>query len=345
MSTTDAVERRHHELEDADVGSTHPTSGGTPDRRWADRSWLARLRAGLLVAYGIVYVWWFFTYGVIIDRISVGVSVVVFLLIAHIGKPWREWARLPLDLGLYALMWFLYDETRGAADRVGLPLQVDSVIIIDRVIFLGVDPTVWLQQQFATSTVRFYDVIASIAYFSHFIVPVIVVAVLWVANRRQWIRFMKRFATMLTIACVMFVLLPTAPPWMAAGGSRRIPLDSLPELRRGASRGWTHLGFEGFVHTWISGRDWANPTAAMPSLHAAFSLFVVVFFFPAVQSWRWRVVMLMYPLIMGLSLVYLAEHYVIDVLAGWAVIGVSFLVWNRIERRRTTTEAEGEASS
>ena len=31
-------------------------------------------------------------------------------------------------------------------------------------------------------------------------------------------------------------------------------------------------------------------------------------------------------------LVYLAEHYVIDVLAGWAVVGASFWIWARLER-------------
>jgi hypothetical protein len=29
--------------------------------------------------------------------------------------------------------------------------------------------------------------------------------------------------------------------------------------------------------------------------------------------------------------VYFAEHYVVDVLAGWAVVGASFALWNRVE--------------
>ena len=43
--------------------------------------------------------------------------------------------------------------------------------------------------------------------------------------------------------------------------------------------------------------------------------------------------MLVYPLVMGVALVYLAEHWVIDVLAGWAVVGMSFALWAVIERR------------
>jgi len=42
----------------------------------------------------------------------------------------------------------------------------------------------------------------------------------------------------------------------------------------------------------------------------------------------------LYPLAMGVALVYLAEHYVVDVLAGWALVGLSFALWGRVERRR-----------
>lgn len=291
------------------------------------------IRRFLLGAYGIVYLAWFFEYGVIIDRVSVSLSVALFLVIGHIGKPWRDWLFLPVGLLLYATMWFVYDETRGAADRIGLPLQVESVRNIDRFLFFGADPTVWLQRNFHRDNVGTQDVIASIAYFSHFIVPVAAIALLWINNRAQWARYMRRLATVLGLACVMFVLLPTAPPWMAAGGDRRIRLDALPPLERSADRGWSYLGFDGFVHVWVDGRDWSNPVAAMPSLHAGFSLFIVMFFLPMVQRRSLRVAMALYPIVMAWSLVYLAEHYVIDVLAGWAVVVFSFWIWAKIERR------------
>lgn len=296
------------------------------------RGWIARVRVALLIAYGLAYLAWFLEFGILIDRVSVVLSLAVFVAIGHIGRPWRTWLRLPLDLALYAAMWVAYDETRGAADRLGMPLQVESVRNIDRAMFFGADPTVWLQRTFLTREVGVHDVIASIWYYTHFVVPVVVIAVLWVQNRALWSRFMRRFATLLAIACAGFILLPTAPPWMAAGGSREIPLDALPELRRTAGNGWRHIGLDGFVHVWIDGRDWANQVAAMPSLHAAFALFVVVFFWPMTGP-RWvRMLLLIHPIGMGVSLVYLAEHYVIDVLAGWAVVGMSFWMWSAIER-------------
>lgn len=58
-----------------------------------------------------------------------------------------------------------------------------------------------------------------------------------------------------------------------------------------------------------------------------------------------RVAIASYPIDMGWLLVYLAEHYVIDVLAGWAVVVVvSFWLWagteHRWERRRSEFERE-----
>lgn len=306
------------------------------------QSGLTASRRVLLAGYAVGYVIWFWRYGLIIDRISVLISVAVLLVIAHVGRPWRSWRRLSIDLLLYAAMWIGYDETRGVADRIGMPLQVESVRNIDRALFFGTDPTVWLQAEFySRSEVRWYDVLASLVYYSHFVVPIAVIATLWIWKRDEWVRFMKRFATTLAVACSCFILLPTAPPWMAGGGDRKIRLHALPSLRRPAGRGWTHLGFESFVHAWETGRDWANPVAAMPSLHAGYSLLITIFFWSKLRTQRVHgrslgglaYVLVVYPLTMGVALVYLAEHYVVDVLAGWAlVIGVCWL-WSWIEHR------------
>jgi len=292
------------------------------------------VRAVLVVSFGVAYVDWFRRNGIIIDRISVIISISVLLLLGHVGRPWYRWRQLPVDLALYSAMWLAFEETRGVADRLGFPLQVESVRNIDRALFVGADPTVWLQRRFySPDVIRWYDVVASVVYYTHFVVPVAVIVVLWMANRYEWVRLMRRFATVLFVACVSFVVLPTAPPWMAAGGDRTIRLDALAPVARPTGRGWQHLGLDTFVHAWETGRDWANRVAAMPSLHAAFSLLIVVFFLPRVRGWWWRRLVLAYPVTMAAALVYLGEHYVIDVLAGWLLVGCSFALWGWIERR------------
>jgi hypothetical protein len=317
--------------------------------RTAGIGW-ARIRWSLIGAYIVAYVWWFFANGIIIDRVSVLWSFAIFLTVASVGRPPREWMRSAGDLGVFVAMWLAYDESRGIADGLGMPIQVESVRNLDRLLFFGADPVVELQAAFhrteiaerivngeivlrTVTDVQWYDVVGSFVYYSHFIVPPIVIGALWLINRHQWVRYMRRFATLLFGACVMFVLLPTAPPWMAAGGTNRVGLDlaALPPLSRHTGVGWRYVGLGSFVEAWDTGRDWANQVAAMPSLHSAFALFVVVFFWPWVQNPWARAAMLAYPLAMAVVLAYFAEHYIVDAVAGWLIVGTVFWLWNRIE--------------
>jgi membrane-associated phospholipid phosphatase len=58
-----------------------------------------------------------------------------------------------------------------------------------------------------------------------------------------------------------------------------------------------------------------------------------VFLWPLVRR-RWRPLLIAYPLVMAFSLVYSAEHYLFDILLGWAVTAVLTVVVGRWERRR-----------
>lgn len=292
-----------------------------------------RVRTVLVIAYGIGYVVWFVTEGLIIDRISVTISAALLLVLAHVGRPLRIWRRLLTDVALYVVMWLAYDESRGLADRIGLSLQVNSVRNIDRFVLFGHDAPVVLQTHFYDPQhVRWYDVAGSWVYFSHFWLPVAVLVTLWIRNRHQWVRFMRRMASLLFVACAMFVLVPTAPPWMAGGGDRQIRLDAIDPVQRISARGWRAIGLGGFAHSWEIAQGWSNRVAAMPSLHAGFALFMVVFAFPWISQRFGRVALLGFPAAMALTLAYFGEHWLIDAVAGWALVGLVFLAWNHIER-------------
>jgi len=70
----------------------------------------------------------------------------------------------------------------------------------------------------------------------------------------------------------------------------------------------------------------------MPSLHAAFSLFLAVFLLPRVPR-RWRPLLFAYPLAMVFTVLYCAEHYLVDVLAGWTYVLATFALVGVAERR------------
>ena len=56
--------------------------------------------------------------------------------------------------------------------------------------------------------------------------------------------------------------------------------------------------------------------AAVPSLHAAFSLLIAITLWPRKRKWL-RPLVALYPLAMAFSLVYAGEHYFSDILLGW----------------------------
>jgi hypothetical protein len=295
-----------------------------------------RVRVVAMGACTVAYLWWSRVHGLVTDRISAGVAVGVFLVCAFAGKPWRRWGQVAGDAVCYAGMWFAYESTRGAADGLGMPLQLDAVRTIDRILFLGAQPTEWVQRHwYEAGEVRWHDHVLSLVYYSHFVVPVMAVAAVWAVSRTMWVRYMRRFATVVVTGCVMFVLLPTVPPWMAS--DERFGYGVGEPLVRHVRRGVLDLGFTGFVHDWKVALDWSNVVAAMPSLHAAFSLFVVVFFLPMVRR-GWRFLLFAYPLAMAFALVYFAEHWVIDVLVGWALVAASFAAWHHIERAARTRD-------
>jgi membrane-associated phospholipid phosphatase len=292
------------------------------------------VRMAAMGVYAVVYVIRIRTNGLIVERIPVAISVGIFLLCAFAGKPWRRWTILLLDAFLYAAMWFSYEMTRGAADHLGFPLQLESVRNIDRALFAGYDPNVWVQRKlYHADDIRWYDNVASVVYYTHFIFPVIALAVVWAISRVQWVRFMRRFASLLAVSCLMFVLMPTVPPWMASEKYHKLaPLAT----RNSAitSRGFSDLGFHHFVTGWQRALDWGNAVAAMPSLHAAFALFVPAFFLPLIKPVWLKALVLVFPVMMLTSLVYLGEHWVIDGLVGWALVWATFRFWAWFEARQ-----------
>ena len=312
------------------------------------------IRLALMFEFLFVYLWWLRVRGLPIDRISVAISVALFLLCAFVGKTWRTWGILLLDCAFYCVMWLAYERTRGAADdgvsvfglfQIPKQLQVESVRNIDRALFFGNDPNAVLQEHFWGKIVRWYDVVASTTYMTHFVLPIVAMAVLWAISHRQWVRFMKRFSTLLVIACLMFIIIPTVPPWMAT--SPKFPYQLFGEVHRDAGRGFRHLGFYGFTNDYKVQLSNGNGVAAMPSLHSSFALIVPAFFLPWIRPKWLQALVLLFPVMMLASLVYLGEHWVVDGLVGWAITGGAFWFWNRMERHtrvRRSNRARGALS-
>lgn len=247
--------------------------------------------------------------GVPTDRGSLLLIVVAGLGITCLGRGWAAFRRVLLDWLPFTAALIAYDYSRGLSRRVGAPLHMADIAGIDRSAF-GAVPSVVLQRRFLDAgTVHWYDAVATLVYTSHFLATPVLAAVLWLSNRDVWLAFVRRVIALAVAGLITYVSFPAAPPWYAS------KKHVIGPVIRATSRGWTWLHIDHAGNLLQEGQLAANPVAAMPSLHTAYATIIALFVLGRLRS-RWRLSVLTYPAVMALALVYLGEHYVVDVVAG-----------------------------
>jgi hypothetical protein len=107
------------------------------------------------------------------------------------------------------------------------------------------------------------------------------------------------------------------------------------DIQRTTVRGWRVVGLDTADKVLSKGQASVNLTAAIPSLHTAYALLVTMALWPLLGRWG-RTFAALYPAAMTFTLVVGGEHYVVDVLVGWAYVVVVHLVLDRWEQRGVT---------
>lgn len=296
--------------------------------------------------------------GLAFDRTRLIVLLCLGLLAASIGR--RRAITVFIDWLPFALILLFYDWTRDVAVWLGMPTQWHLAPDIDHAIF-GVNPTVWLQEHLKHASPPWWEIITSVVYMSYFIVPYAVAAVLWLRDRAAWRRYAACFVATTFLALVGYSLVPAAPPWAAArcaavevadhphdplcmytttpvtSGGLLGPVapthpDAAPYVERISSRGWDFLNIHAASNFVQVGQGKSNLVAAIPSLHAGLTMLLALFMWPRVRALG-KALFLGYALAMAFTLVYTGEHYVFDILLGWALAAVVIIAYRLIDRR------------
>jgi PAP2 superfamily len=318
--------------------------------------WVAVIAWAGVVAYRTV------TDGFAFNRELLLLYICTGLAAASIGQG-RRVLYVVRDWLPFALVLVAYDLSRGAATLIGRPTMWHWQADTDRWLFFGAMPTVWLQERLKLPHPPWWEVIFSTVYMSFFILPYVVAAVLWLRDREEWKAFVRLFVGLSFAGLVIYALLPAAPPWAAArctaddvaggpsgpecmfGSARGVPdgglLGAMQSSRDGANewierivtRGWGNLHLHSASALIDQGQASVNLVAAIPSLHAGLTAAVSAFLWRRVHR-KWRPLLVVYPLVMAFTLVYTAEHYVIDILLGWALAAAVVMASNRYEARR-----------
>jgi membrane-associated phospholipid phosphatase len=241
-----------------------------------------------------------------------------------------------VDWAPFLLALWVYDLVRGYADGAVLGVQYAPQIRLDELFGGGVVPSLWLQQHLwhGSASVRWYDYLTWVVYISYFFGTTAMLVALWWRSRGLFWRFAANVLVLSLAGCLTFFLYPSDPPWLAA--QRGYIIGSIGRLIGPIG---AHIPVISGATLWEKGTRYANPVAAMPSLHAAFTLLIALFLVMRIRS-RWRHLLWLYPLAMTFALVYSGEHYVVDVLAGWLyAVAVYFGIEWAIERYQSRTGA------
>lgn len=295
---------------------TPPAAEVRPDRR---RLLRVALWAVLAAAFAATCV----EDGLPTDRVVLLGWVLAGLVVHALCAGWRRLVRLVVDWFPLAAALLAYDQTRGLADGFGFPVHVTEPAAVDRWLGGGVLPTVWLQQHL---TAEWWQALAALVYGSHFVVTPLVLGILWVRDRQRWARYARLVVALSAAGLLTYVLYPAAPPWLAAKEHVIEPVHRL------SGSGWQALGLPRARALLEHGQGQVNQVAAVPSLHTAFAVLVVLVLLPFTRRVWLRVALVGYAVLMPLVLVWAGEHYVVDTLLGTLYAVAAVLLVPRAER-------------
>jgi membrane-associated phospholipid phosphatase len=255
-------------------------------------------RPGPLVAVSVAYL--VLVSGVMIWRgISVSPDYLLLLMVPVALLSGRFFAFLR-DWVPFVALFLGYEALSGIAPKLGIKPQIGSMVHIERELFAGRDPSEVLQRHFGG--LHWLVIVCTVIYFCHFLFPVAVGMVLWLVDRTQFLRFIVAVLAMSFAAFVFFLLLPTAPPWYAHN------LGLLPGVHD-----LVHGTLPSAISPYFQRLD-ADTVAAFPSLHAAYPTLGALALWQV--SRRTAAVMVPWCLAVWFSVVFLGQHYVIDVAGG-----------------------------
>jgi membrane-associated phospholipid phosphatase len=257
---------------------------------------------------------------------SAGIAPVALAVAAPRSRS-RDAALCGLQMWAYLAAYEMpFDDRERLRERV----HVRYPIVIDRILGAGKIPTERLQGWFSQRG-RFNSAERALVWchWLWFFVPHGAVAYVLLRDRDRFGAAAARMYAVFDLGAVVYWTLPTAPPWWAAVhgelGGEPVPESVFGELDPDQKPVIRRMMLEYGQQFW--GERWAglydvlggNPLAAMPSLHFASSLMAAQLLSetgPVAGTIGW-----VYAGTLGTALVYLGEHYAVDLIAGAALAG------------------------
>jgi membrane-associated phospholipid phosphatase len=252
------------------------------------------------------------------------------------------------DWGAFVVVLFAWQITAPVATDLPFPWHATELIAADRAVF-GVVPAQWLQHHlYHPGVLEPWDVFAAVMYMLHFVTPLMAGFFLWLANRELFHRYTVAFAVVAIGGYLTWIVYPSVPPWLAGqplvhvGHTYIRPwIAARQGYPGGLQAAWAHAHvylphvknlFSVFVWHWYNGYNGhlslgilhgsVDQVGAIPSEHAAFPM--LFFLFLRKQFGRPADILLVYVAGLVFSVMYLGQHYFIDVFVGFCYAGLGY---------------------
>ena len=214
----------------------------------------------------------------------------------------NDWA---VFLGVVVFFDFCRGLTFAATAHFELPMYLGYVVAWERWLCGGATAPERLQHlRAALSDPVWVDRVFVLVYSSHYIFFLLFGFAVWQRRRAAFRAYTTAIIAVLYVGLIGYALVPTIPPWAAA--NEFFVLPPMVQIVR--------TFYNVHLPQLVTAFD-VNPIAAMPSLHAALPAICALL---ALRYFgRWGLAVLAYALTVCVTVIYLGEHYLVDVIAGW----------------------------
>jgi membrane-associated phospholipid phosphatase len=243
--------------------------------------------------------------------------VVCFMIYAAYARWTRRFVK---DWAPFIALFLAFEAMRGIPYSILGTVHVAELASAESQLF-GSIPTLVLQQFYRSAVL---DYVGAIFYSLHFIVPTVFGFILWRYSPKNYWKYICAFLVCSYAALITALVYPSAPPWFGVNATRILfQVDG-------------EIGVP--VYRTILDFIQSNPFAAFPSLHAAYPWLISL---TAIKIKRFKALpILVLPIGVWFSAVYLGEHYIIDIIGGVVYSTCAFLLAEKLASRFSLNKAE-----
>ena len=219
--------------------------------------------------------------------------------------PNHPWA---FEVALFAIALLIYQASRALV--IGQPStafeNAAGIITFEKSSGLFIETSI---QGWVLNHIELTEALNYFYLYAHWTVTPLFFIWLYKRRRRVYPYVRNAFFAANGIALIVFMLFPVAPPRLV--DTRDGFVDTLHQISDFDLHGGVFSG-------------WFNPHAAVPSMHFGYALMIGMVGMVLLRSWPLRLIALVYPALVFLTITGTANHYVLDSVAGGIVVAIGF---------------------